>query len=80
MLSNHMELDSCIVWNAHNTVFCSKRSAYGTQCCMDPDLTWRSGRGYPLVVHHWANLQSVHGLRGHLNLKMQTAFWDGNGC
>ena len=31
--------------------------------CTDLDVTWGSGRGYPLVVHYWADLQSVHGLR-----------------
>jgi len=31
--------------------------------CTDPDVTWGSGRGYPLVAHYWADLQSVHGLR-----------------
>ena len=30
--------------------------------CTDPDVTWRSGRGCPLLVHYWADLQSVHGL------------------
>jgi len=30
--------------------------------CTDPGVTWRSGRGCPLVVHYWADLQSVHGL------------------
>jgi len=30
--------------------------------CMDPDVTWGNGRGCPLVVHYWADLQSVHGL------------------
>jgi len=30
---------------------------------LDPDVTWGSGRGCPLVVHNWANLQSVHRLR-----------------
>jgi len=30
---------------------------------MHPDVTWGSGRGCPLVVHYWADLQSVHGLR-----------------
>ena len=30
--------------------------------CTDPDVTWGSGRGCPLVVHYWADLQSVHGL------------------
>ena len=31
--------------------------------CTDPDVTWGSGRGCPLVVHYWADLQSVHRLR-----------------
>jgi len=31
--------------------------------CTDPDVTWGSGRGCPLVVHYRADLQSVHGLR-----------------
>ena len=31
--------------------------------CTDPDVTRVSGRGCPLVVHCWADLQSVHGLR-----------------
>jgi len=30
--------------------------------CMDPDVTWGIGRVWPLVVHYWADLQSVHGL------------------
>jgi len=29
----------------------------------EPDVTWGSGRSCPLVVHYWADLQSVHGLR-----------------
>ena len=32
-------------------------------CCTDPDVTWGSGRKCPVVVHYWADLQSVHGLR-----------------
>jgi len=35
--------------------------------CTDPDVTWGSGRGCPLVVHHWADLQSMHGLRCYGN-------------
>jgi len=31
--------------------------------CMDPDVTWGKGRGCLLVVHYWADLQSVHGFR-----------------
>jgi len=30
--------------------------------CTDPRVTWGSDRGCRLVVHYWADLQSVHGL------------------
>ena len=36
--------------------------------CTDPDVTWESGRGCPLVVHYWADLQSVHELRSYGNI------------
>ena len=36
--------------------------------CTDPDVTWGSGRGCPLVVHYWADLQLVHGLRCYGNI------------
>ena len=35
--------------------------------CTDPDVTWGHGRGCPLVVHNWADLQSGHGLRCYGN-------------
>ena len=31
--------------------------------CTDPDVSWENGRECPLVVHYWADLQSVHGFR-----------------
>ena len=37
--------------------------------CTDPDVTWESGRGCPLVVHCWADLQSVHWLRCYGNTR-----------
>ena len=38
-------------------------------CCTDvPDVTWGSGRGCPLVVHYWADLQAVHGLHCYGNI------------
>jgi len=37
--------------------------------CTDPDVTWGNGRGCLLVVHYWADLQSVHGLRCYGNTK-----------
>jgi len=36
--------------------------------CTDTDVTWRSGMGCPLVVHYWADLQSVHGLHCYGNI------------
>jgi len=36
--------------------------------CTDPDVTWRRDRHCPLVVHYWADLQSVHGLRCYGNI------------
>jgi len=38
------------------------------QYCTDPDVTWGSGRDCPLVVHNWADLQSVHGMRCYGNI------------
>ena len=36
--------------------------------CTDPDVTWGRGRGCPLVVHCWADLQSVHRLHCYGNI------------
>jgi len=36
--------------------------------CVCLSVTWASGRKCPLVVHYWANLQSVHGLRCYDNI------------
>ena len=36
--------------------------------CTDPDVTSESGRECRLVVHYWADLQSVHGLRCYGNI------------
>ena len=36
--------------------------------CMDSDVSWGNGRECLLVVHYWADLQSVHGFRRHDNI------------
>ena len=36
--------------------------------CTNPVVTWGNGRGCPLVVHYWADLQSVHGFRCYDNI------------
>ena len=33
-----------------------------------PDVTCGTGRGCPLVVHYWTDLQSVHGFRCYDNI------------
>jgi len=38
--------------------------------CMDPDVSWRNGRGFPLVVHYWTDLQSLHGFLSYDNIHM----------
>jgi len=36
--------------------------------CAEPGVTWGNGRGCPVVVHYWADLQSVHGFRCYDNI------------
>ena len=36
--------------------------------CTDPDVTWVNRRGCLLVMHHWADLHSMHGFRCHYNI------------
>ena len=36
--------------------------------CTDPDVTWGRGRGCPLVVHYWADVQSGYGLSCYGNI------------
>ena len=43
-------------------------AAVGPHYCTDPDVTWGHGRGCPLVVHYWADLQWGHGLRCYGNI------------
>ena len=40
--------------------------------CTDPDVTWE-WHGCPLVMHHWEDLQSVHGFRCYNNIREMSA-------
>jgi len=42
--------------------------------CTDPDVTLENGRQCPLVVHYWADLQSVHGFRCYDNIAPNAKF------
>jgi len=59
MYCGHARLCMCV---SVDLCVCLSAAAY-LHYCTDPDVTWGSGRGCPLVVHYWADLQSVHGLR-----------------
>ena len=39
-------------------------------CCTDPDVTCGNGRGCRQVVHHWADLQLVHGFRCYDSIRI----------
>jgi len=52
-----------VLWSRASVCLCvCLSSAVCPNYCMDPDVTWGSGRGCPLVVHYWADFQSVHWL------------------
>ena len=61
------------VWSRASVCLCvclsmCLSSASCPHYCTDPDVTCGSGRGCPLVVHCWADLQSVHGMRCYDNI------------
>jgi len=42
---------------------------------MDPDVTWDNGTGCPLIVHYWADLQSMHRFRCYDNSAELTGYF-----
>ena len=51
----------CKMYCGHARLCVCLSTAVCPHYCTDPDVTWRHGRGCPLVVHYWADLQSRHG-------------------
>jgi len=60
-------LEKCL-YCGHARLCVCLSAAVRSHYCMDLDVTWRHGRGCPLVVHYWADLQSGHGLRCYGNI------------
>ena len=58
----------CKIYCGHARLCVCLSAAVRPHYYMDPDVTWRHGRGCPLVVHYWADLQSGHGLRCYGNI------------
>ena len=60
-----------VLWSRASVYVCLSVCLSVAVCphyCTDPDVTWGSGRGCPLVVHYWADLQSGHGLHCYGNI------------
>jgi len=68
MYCGHARLCVCVCVSVCLCVCLS--AAVRTHYCTDPDVTWRHGRGRgcPLGVHYWADLQSRHGVRCYGNV------------
>ena len=67
-ISHESQTKSNVLWSRASVCVCVCLSAAACpHYCTDPDVTWGSGRRCPLVVHYWADLQSVHGLRCYGN-------------
>jgi len=60
-ISCELQMTRTVYWSCACLCVCLSLAAC-PHCCMHPDVTWGNGRGsrYPLVVHYWADLQSVH--------------------
>jgi len=63
MYCSHARLCVCLCVCVYVCVSICLSVAVCLHYCTDPDITWGRGRGCPLVVQYWADLQSVHGLR-----------------
>ena len=57
----------CILVALVRVCVCLSLAAF-VHYCTDPDLTLGELQGSPLVVHYWAELQSLHGFRCYGNM------------
>jgi len=66
-LIGHARVSVCVCMSV-----CPSLHAHTTAVCTYPGvgLTWGNGRGCPLIVHYWADLQSVHGFRCYSNIAL----------
>jgi len=62
--SRALRAEYCIVGIPYNTASLAALSYY----CTDPNVSCGDGWGCPVVVHYWADLQSVHGFRCYDNI------------
>ena len=68
-ISHELQTTQNVLWSRASV--CLSVSLSAAACphyCTDPDVTWLSGRGCPLVVHYWGDLQSVQGLHCYGNI------------
>ena len=55
-------------WSCLSVCVCLSLAACRRYCTY-PDVTWWNDRGCPVVVHYWADLQSVHEFRCYGNIR-----------
>jgi len=65
MYSGHAHL--CVCLSVSVCRVCLSLAAFPPGCT-DPDVILGNGRKCPIVVHYWADLQSVHGFRCYDNI------------
>ena len=58
----------CKMYYGHARLCVCLSAALRPHYCTDPDITRGHGRGCPIVVHYWADLQSGHELRCYGNI------------
>ena len=67
-----------VLWSRASVCACVSvclSAAVRPHYCTDSDVTWASGRGCPLVVQYWADLQSVHWLRCYGNITWTYSYY-----
>ena len=57
-----------VLWSRASESVCVSVRGRMPTLLHEPGCSLGSGRGCPLVVHYWADLQSVHGLRCYGNI------------
>ena len=62
------QCNECIVVSGYARLCVCLSLAACPHYCTHPDVSWGNRSGCPLVLHYWADLQSVHGFRCYDNI------------
>ena len=62
------------MYSGHGRLCVCLSTAAFPHYCTHQDVTWGNGRGCPLVVDYWADLQLVHGFRCYDKIVLNTKY------